>query len=96
MKQTFKKKPEYLDAIVVNDDSESIKEVYALACVKTGNISFTEDGDRVITVNCDGNDVEINTGMIVFREKKSNKLIAMPKDKLLQFYDVYEENDKKE
>lgn len=95
MKQTFKKKPEYLDTIIVEDDSQSIKEVYALACVKSGNISFNENGERIITLESDGANVEITTGMVVFRDKKSGKLITMPKEKLLQFYDEYNENEEK-
>lgn len=93
MKQIYKKKPEYLDVVEVLDDSQSIKEVYVMSCVKTGNITFNDNGERVITIENEGNNVEINIGMVVFRDKKSGKLITMPKDKLLQFYDVYDEND---
>ena len=86
MKQVYKKKPEYLDVIEVLDDSQSIKDVYELAGVNGASISFDENGDRIITLE-DGN--KIGVGTVVFKDKKSGKLIVMPKDKILQFYDPY-------
>ena len=89
MKQVYKKKPEYLDVIEVLDDSQSIKEVFELAGVPSAGISFDEKGNRFITLE-DG--TRIGVGAIVFKEKKSGKLVVMPKDKLLQFYDPYVED----
>lgn len=89
MKKVYKKKPEYLDVIEVQDDTQSIKEIYEMAGVKNAGISFDENGERVITLE-DG--TRILNGMVVFKEKKSGKLVATPKEKLLQFYDPYEED----
>lgn len=89
MKQVYKKKPEYLDVIEVQDDTQSIKEVFEVAGVPSAGISFDENGNRFITLE-DG--TRIGVGVIVFKDKKSGKLIVMPKDKLLQFYDLYEED----
>ena len=86
MKQVYKKKPEYLDVVFVADDTSSIKEVYELAGVSNASINFDENGERVITLE-DGTKISIND--IVFKEKKSGKLVVMPQEKLLQFYDLY-------
>ena len=92
MKQVYKKKPEYLDVVFVADDSQSILEVYELAGVTSASISFDEKGGRVITLE-DGTKIEL--GMLVFKEKKTGKLVVMPQEKILQFYDLYE-NEKVE
>ena len=89
MKQVYKKKPEYLDVIEVQDDTQSIKEVFELAGVPSAGISFDEKGNRFITLE-DG--TRIGVGYIVFKEKKSGKLVATPKEKILQFYEPYEED----
>lgn len=86
MKQVYRKKPEYLDVVFVADDTLSIKEVYELAGVSNASINFDENGERVITLE-DGTKISIND--IVFKEKKSGKLVVMPQEKLLQFYDLY-------
>lgn len=86
MKQVYRKKPEYLDVVFVADDTSSIKEVYELAGVSNASINFDENGERVITLE-DGTKIGIND--IVFKEKKSGKLVVMPQEKLLQFYDLY-------
>lgn len=86
MKQVYRKKPEYLDVVFVADDTSSIKEVYELAGVSNASINFDENGERVITLE-DGTKISIND--IVFKEKKSGKLVVMPQEKLLQFYDLY-------
>lgn len=86
MKQVYKKKPEYLDVVFVADDTTSIKEVYELAGVNNATITFDENGERVISLDGDTN---IKVGMVVFKDKKSGKLVHMPQEKLLQFYDVY-------
>lgn len=86
MKQVYKKKPEYLDVVFVADDSQSIKEVYELAGVDNAIIKFDENGERVISLDPETN---ITVGMVVFRDKKSGKLIHMSQEKLLQFYDIY-------
>ena len=86
MKQIYRKKPEYLDVVFVVDDTQSIKDVYELAGVTDAAISFDDNGNRVITLE-DGTKVSIND--VVFKDKKSGKLLAMPQSKLLQFYDVY-------
>lgn len=96
MKQVYKKKPEYLDVVFVADDTQSIKDVYEIAGVTSAPITFDEDGNRVITLDGDQK-VAINN--VVFKDKKSGKLVVMPQDKLLQFYDLYNEeviNDKGE
>ena len=90
MKQIYKKKPEYLDVVFVADDTQSIKEVYELAGVSNATIKFDENGERVITLE-DNTKIGIND--IVFKDKKSGKLVVMPQEKLLQFYDLY--NDEK-
>ena len=90
MKQVYKKKPEYLDVVFVADDSQSIKEVYELAGVDNATIKFDENGERIISLDSETN---IAVGMVVFKDKKSGKLIHMPQEKLLQFYDLY--NDEK-
>lgn len=86
MKQIYRKKPEYLDVVFVVDDTQSIKDVYEVAGVTGAAISFDDNGNRVITLE-DGTKVSIND--VVFKDKKSGKLVAMPQSKLLQFYDVY-------
>ena len=94
MKQVYKKKPEYLDVVFVADDTQSIKDVYEIAGVTSAPITFDEDGNRVITLDGDQK-VAINN--VVFKDKKSGKLVVMPQEKLLQFYDIYEDEvlDKK-
>ena len=86
MKQVYKKKPEYLDVVFVADDSQSIKEVYEVAGVDNAYIKFDENGERVIVLG-DGTNIKIND--IVFKEKKTSKLVVMPQEKLLQYYDLY-------
>lgn len=86
MKQVYRKKPEYLEVVFVADDSQSIKDVYELAGIPGASISFDDTGERVITLE-DGTKIGIND--IVFKEKKSGKLVVMPQEKLLQFYDLY-------
>lgn len=93
MKQVYKKKPEYLDVVFVADDSQSIKEVYELAGVSGAAITFDENGNRVITLE-DGTKVGIND--IVFKEKKSGKLVVMAQEKILQFYDLYEDEKRED
>jgi len=88
MKQIYKKKPEYLDVVFVADDTQSIKDVYEVAGVESANIHFDEKGERVITLDENTN---ITVGMVVFKDKKSGKLVVMPQEKLLQFYDIYNE-----
>ena len=90
MKQVYKKKPEYLDVVFVADDSQSIKEVYELAGVDNSSIKFNESGERVISLDENTN---IPVGVVVFKDKKSGKLVVMTQEKLLQFYDLY--NDEK-
>ena len=86
MKQVYKKKPEYLDVVFVADDTQSIKEVYEVAGVNNASINFDENGERVITLE-DNTKIGIND--VVFKDKKSGKLVVMPQEKLLQFYDLY-------
>ena len=93
MKQIYKKKPEYLDAIEVLDDSQSIKEVYDLAGVKNASITFDDGGNRIITLE-DG--TQIGVGALVFKDKKSGKLAVTTKEKILQFYDLFSEASGKE
>ena len=83
MKRSYKKKPEYLEVVFVNDDTQSIKDVFEMVGVKTATI---DNGERFIVLE-DG--TTINIGMVVFKDKKSGKVIAMPEEKLLQFYDLY-------
>lgn len=86
MKRSYKKKPEYLEVVFVNDDTQSIKDVFEMVEVKTATIGFNDNGERFIALE-DG--TTINIGMVVFKDKKSGKVIAMPEEKLLQFYDLY-------
>lgn len=86
MKQIYKKKPEYLDVVFVADDTQSIKDVYEMAGISGATINFDDSGDRIISLD---NDTHIKVGMVVFKDKKSGKLVVMPQEKLLQFYDVY-------
>lgn len=86
MKQIYKKKPEYLDVVFVDDDTSSIKEVFELAGISNASINFDENGERVI--NLDEN-THIKVGMVVFKDKKTGKLACMSQEKLLQFYDLY-------
>ena len=86
MKQVYKKKPEYLDVVFVADDSQSIKDVFEIAGVSSAPITFDENGGRVI--NLDG-DQKVAVNNVVFKDKKSGKLVVMPQEKLLQFYDLY-------
>ena len=86
MKQVYKKKPEYLDVVFVADDSQSIKDVYDVAGITNASISFDASGERVIILE-DGTKIGIND--IVFKEKKSGKLVVMPQEKLLQFYELW-------
>ena len=87
MKQVYKKKPEYLDVVFIADDSQSIKDVYEVAGITNASISFDDSGERVIILE-DGTKIGIND--IVFKDKKSGKLVVMPQEKLLQFYDLYD------
>ncbi len=86
MKQVYKKKPEYLDVVFVADDTQSIKEVYEVAGVDNATIKFDENGERLISLDAE---TSIPVGSVVFKDKKSGKLIHMPQEKLLQFYDLY-------
>lgn len=86
MKQIYRKKPEYLDVVFVADDTQSIKDVYEMAGVENANIHFDTNGERVITLDENTN---ITVGQVVFKDKKSGKLVVMTQDKLLQFYDIY-------
>ena len=86
MKQVYKKKPEYLDVVFVADDSQSIKEIYELAGVDNSSIKFNESGERVISLDENTN---IPVGVVVFKDKKTGKLVVMSQEKLLQFYDLY-------
>ena len=86
MKQIYKKKPEYLDVVFVDDDTSSIKEVFELAGISNASINFDENGERVI--NLDEN-THIKVGIVVFKDKKTGKLACMSQEKLLQFYDLY-------
>ncbi len=94
MKQVYKKKPEYLDVVFVADDSQSIKDVFEIAGISSAPVTFDENGERIITLDGDQK-VAINN--VVFKDKKSGKLVVMPQEKLLQFYDIYEDEvlDKK-
>lgn len=93
MKQTYKKKPEYLDVVFVADDTQSIKDVYEMAGVTNGSICFDDNGNRIITLVTLDENINIPLNSVVFKDKKSGKLICMPQEKLLQFYDLY--NDEK-
>ena len=92
MKQVYKKKPEYLEVVYVADDTQSIKEVFEVAGVTSAPINFDEKGNRVITLE---GDVKVPVGNIIFKDKKSGKVVTLPQEKLLQVYDLYE-NGKEE
>lgn len=93
MKQIYKKKPEYLDVVFVADDSQSIKDVLEIAGVKSVPVYFDENGNRVICIEPEEGkgDQKVNINDVVFKEKKSGKLVVMPQEKLLQFYDIYDD-----
>ena len=87
MKQTYKKKPEYLEVLYVADDTQIIKEVFELAGVTTAPINFDENGNRVITLE---GDVKVPVGNVIFKDKKSGKLVTLAQEKLLQAFDLFE------
>jgi len=80
--------------VFVADDSQSIKDVFEIAGISSASITFDENGNRVIDLES-GERIMINN--VVFKDKKSGKLVVMPQEKLLQFYDIYEDEvlDKK-
>lgn len=86
MKRVYKKKPEYLDVIEVYDDTSSIKEIHEIYDVETSSITFDNDGNRVVVVD----DVEIPLGSVLFKDKKGS-IIVINKEKILQIYDVYDD-----
>lgn len=86
MKRVYKKKPEYLDVIEVCDDTSSIKEIHEIYDVETSSITFDNDGNRVVVVD----DVEIPLGSVLFKDKKGS-IIVINKEKILQIYDVYDD-----
>lgn len=86
MKQTYKKKPEFLEVIYVDDDTQSIKDVFELAGVTSAPINFDENGLRVITLE---GDMKVPVGNVIFKDKKSGKLVTIPQEKLLQVYDLF-------
>lgn len=90
MKQVYKKRPEYLDVVEVLDDTQSIKDVYEMAGVKNASITFDDGGNRIITLE-DG--TQINIGSLVFKDKKSEKLVVTTKQKLLQFYEFFSDEE---
>ena len=97
MKQVYRKKPEYLDVVYVKDDTQSIKEVYELAGVTGADITFNDNGERVINImkSSPEENISIPVGHVLFKEKKTGKLVCMPQDKLLQFYDIYDSGELK-
>ena len=86
MKRVYKKKPEYLDVIEVYDDTSSIKEIHEIYGVESSSITFDNDGNRVVVI--DG--VEIPLGSVLFKDKKGS-IIVVNKEKILQIYDVYDD-----
>ena len=90
MKQVYKKKPEYLEVVLVQDDTQSIKDVFEIAEISSAPINFNENGVRVIDVS---DELKVPVGNVVFKEKKSGKLVTIPQDKLLQVYDVYDSGE---
>lgn len=86
MKRVYKKKPEYLDVIEVYDDTSSIKEIHEIYNVETSSITFDNDGNRVVVVD----DVEIPLDSVLFKDKKGS-IIVVNKEKILQIYDVYDD-----
>ena len=80
MKQVYKKKPEYLEVVLVQDDTQSIKDVFEIAEISSAPINFNENGVRVIDVS---DELKVPVGNVVFKEKKSGKLVTIPQDKLL-------------
>lgn len=86
MKRVYKKKPEYLDVIEVYDDTSSIKEIHEIYGVESSSITFDNDGNRVVVID----DVEIPLGSVLFKDKKGS-IIVVNKEKILQIYDVYDD-----
>ena len=85
MKRVYKKKPEYLDVVEVNDDSTSIKEIHEMYGIESSSITFDSEGNRVVVVDS----VNIPVGSVLFKDKKGS-VIVVAKEKILQLYDVYE------
>jgi hypothetical protein len=86
MKRVYKKKPEYLDVIEVYDDTSSIKEIHEIYGVESSSITFDNDGNRVVVID----DVEIPLDSVLFKDKKGS-IIVVNKEKILQIYDVYDD-----
>lgn len=87
MKQRYKKKPEYLDVVYVADDTQSIKDVFELAEVTSAPINFNSDGVRVITLE---GGQEVPVGNVIFKDKKTGKLVTLAQEKLLQAFDLFD------
>ena len=85
MKRVYKKKPEYLDVVEVNDDSVSIKEIHEMYGIDSSSITFDSDGNRIVSV--DGTNIPV--GSVLFKDKKGN-VIVVDREKILQLYDVYD------
>lgn len=90
MKQRYKKKPEYLDVVYVADDTQSIKDVFELAEVTSAPINFNSDGVRVITLE---GGQEVPVGNVIFKDKKTGKLVTLAQEKLLQAFDLIENGE---
>ena len=87
-KNDYKVNNDHFVSTSTADDTQSIKDVYEVAGVSNASINFDENGERVI--NLDEN-THIKVGMVVFKDKKTGKLACMPQEKLLQFYDLYDD-----
>lgn len=89
MRQTYKKKPEYLDVVKVNEDKDSIQELVEFLGVSIEDVSVKYDlnWNRIIIIG----DLTISTGQIVFKDK-NDKSVVIDEDKLLKFYDLYSDN----
>lgn len=85
MKRVYKKKPEYLDVVEVNDDSASIKEIHEMYGIESSSITFDSEGNRIVSV--DGTNIQV--GSVLFKDKKGN-VIVVDREKILQLYDVYD------
>ena len=86
MKRVYKKKPEYLDVVEVYDDTTSIKDIHEIYGVESSSITFDSDGNRLVVVD----DVNIPVGSVLFKDKKGS-VIVVSREKILQIYDVYED-----
>lgn len=85
MRQVFKKKPEYLNAVVIRDDKETLQDVVDFLELNPDSIEVKYDNEwnRIIKVA----NLELKLSQVLFKDKKGANVV-MDMDKLLKFYDT--------